>query len=115
MHSISLYPLITRPARITMHSATVIDNICTSLIKDDLVVGIIIDDISNHLPIFWSFLANKHEKQTFIYKRKINNLDLLCQSLRSTSWECVLNCKDVDVAHELFLNIFKEKLDEAIH
>ena len=60
--------------------------------------------------------TTKHKKQTFIYKRKINNftLDLLCQALKSTSWECILNCKDVNDAYELFLNIFKEKLNEAI-
>ena len=52
MHSIGLYPLITRPTTITTHSATVIDNIFTSLIKDDLDAGIIIDDITDHLPIF---------------------------------------------------------------
>ena len=62
----------------------------TSLIKDDIVAGIIIDDISDHLPIFGLYRlgdTNKHKKQTFIYKKKINNftLDLLCQELKSTS------------------------------
>ena len=45
MHSIGLYYLITRPTRINTHGATVIDNIFTSLINDD---------ISDHLPICWS-------------------------------------------------------------
>ena len=44
--------MITRPTRITKHSAAVIDNIFSSLIKDDLVAVIIIDDISDHIPIF---------------------------------------------------------------
>ena len=75
MHSIGLYPLITRPTRITVHSATVIDNIFTSLIKADLFASIIIDDISDHLPSFGLYRLgdiNKHNK-AFIYNRKINH------------------------------------------
>ena len=79
MYSIGLYPLITRSTKITTHSATVIDNMFTSLIKNDLVVGIIIDDTNDHLPIFGLYRlsdTNKHKKQTFIYRFKINNISL---------------------------------------
>ena len=35
-------------------------------------------------------------------------------ALECTSWECVLDCTNVNDAYELFMNIFKEKLDEAM-
>ena len=68
MHAISLYPLITRPTRITTHSSTVIDNIFTSLIKEDPIAGIIIADISDHLPTFDLYRLGEHRKHTsFLY------------------------------------------------
>ncbi len=46
-------PTITLPTRITHHSSTLIDNIHVKLIQpDELLSGIIISDISDHLPIF---------------------------------------------------------------
>lgn len=48
----SLYPLITRPTRITTHSATLIDNIFTNGIDEKITSGIIINDTSDHLPVF---------------------------------------------------------------
>ena len=47
--------------------------------QQHLVTSIIIDDISDHLHIFGlNHLGdtNKHKKQTFIYKRRINNFTL---------------------------------------
>ena len=52
MHSVGLYPLIVRPTGITTHIATIIDNIFTSLVNDKMISGLIVDDISDHLPIF---------------------------------------------------------------
>lgn len=48
MHSISLIPKITRPTRIAVHSATLLDNVFTN----DLENGLLINDISDHLPAF---------------------------------------------------------------
>lgn len=53
MYSISLYPLICcRPTRITSHSATLIDNIFTIVVDRNVESGIIINDLSDHLPVF---------------------------------------------------------------
>ena len=53
-----------------MHSVTVIDNICTSLIKDDLVACIIMDDISDHLPIFGLYRLGDTKEHNDFYRRK---------------------------------------------
>ena len=49
----SLYPSITKPTRITSRTATLIDNIFTNS-KSKQTSGIIITDLSDHLPIFIS-------------------------------------------------------------
>ena len=45
-------PLINRPTRITAHSGTLIDNIFTNHLTPNLFSGILINDLSDHLPIF---------------------------------------------------------------
>jgi len=43
---------IDKPTRITKHSTTLIDHIYTNDVKHSFVSDIIIDDLSDHLPIF---------------------------------------------------------------
>ena len=52
LFSHGLYPLINLPTRITSTSSTLIDNIFTNEIDVDISSGILINDISDHLPIF---------------------------------------------------------------
>ena len=52
MYSMSLYPTITRPTRITTHSTTLIDNIFINIIDKKIVSGIIMNDATDHLPVF---------------------------------------------------------------
>lgn len=52
MYSISLFTKITRPSRITSHSTTLIDNIFTNDIDNNTVSGLLINYISDHLPVF---------------------------------------------------------------
>ena len=52
MFSSSFYPLISRPTRITSTSATLIDNIFVNSLEDSFTSGLLLTDISDHLPIF---------------------------------------------------------------
>ena len=52
LHSLFCKLLIDKPTRITKHSTTLIDYICTNDVKSSIVFAIIIDDLSHHLPIF---------------------------------------------------------------
>ena len=61
MFSDSLYPMISRPTRVTSASATIIDNIyCNSLQKEQFN-GILYADISDHFPIFCIDFTNHHK------------------------------------------------------
>ena len=53
MFSHSLLPMMNRPTRLTSHTSTCIDNIfCNSFIKNNQSVnGLLLTDISDHLPI----------------------------------------------------------------
>ena len=50
MFSQNLYPLITKPTRISSTTATIIDNIFCNCIDNTINSGVIITDISDHLP-----------------------------------------------------------------
>ena len=52
MYSFGLYPLITKPNRITDITATLIDNILTNELQFQVNSGLLITDISDHLPVF---------------------------------------------------------------
>ena len=45
-------PTITKPTRITDHSSTLIDHIYTNASTQNIVFGIALVDISDHLPTF---------------------------------------------------------------
>ena len=52
LYSYGLHPLIMRPTRITKESATIIDNIFTNELQRITSNGLIINDLSDNLPIF---------------------------------------------------------------
>ena len=54
MYSNMLFPLITRPTRVTANSATLIDNIFTNNTcgTGSLIQGVFVTDITDHYPIF---------------------------------------------------------------
>ena len=55
LYSNMFIPLITRPSRITCHTATLIDNVFFNDFFDRSRSGLLISDISDHLPIFFLF------------------------------------------------------------
>ena len=64
----SLIPIITKPSRITNQTATLIDNIFINQ-PNEFVSGILISDISDHLPLFIL-------KQTCLQKNPLNETQM---------------------------------------
>ena len=54
LHEHALVPIITKPTRFTSGSSTLIDNIFTNKPNNVMLLGILITDISDHLPVFIS-------------------------------------------------------------
>ena len=65
--------LVDKPTRITKHSNTLIDHIYTNDVKSSIVSGIIIDDLSDHLPIF--AISEKASPQKVYPKKKVRKIN----------------------------------------
>ena len=107
LFSNGLYPLIDRPTRISNESSTLIDNIFTNQTKKKTTNGVLINDISDHLPIFMLQHTHKFTEPLVksIFKRDVHarNLDILCEKLTSENWSCIYTCNDVNVAYSSFI------------
>ena len=68
--------LITKPTRITTTSSTLIDHIYTNLPATKLTPGILINDLSDHLPVFVSVKSNISKKSLgpLLFALYINDL-----------------------------------------
>ena len=98
MISYSLCPTIFKPTRITCHTASLIDNCFTNSFEDTSSSGILVTDISDHLPIFLiseinlKHSVNSRDNHTNILKREINQdrIDSFKMDLLTTDWQSVM-------------------------
>ena len=78
-------PTIPRPIPITEFSATLIDNIYTNEVIHTITSGLLIKDISDHLPVFThcEYALTRNESTTYKYVRKCDekSLDLFRNEL----------------------------------
>ena len=109
LYSMGLHPLITRPTRITCQSKTLIDNIFTSDVTSHIQSGLLINDTSDHLPIFQiTDIGINFPKNNSVYnKRRIitdRNICEIISELEETEWGEILNSDDVNFSYETFVN-----------
>lgn len=105
MFSFSLFPLISKPTRVTSTSATLIDNIWTSQPEENISNYIIQTDISDHFPVISQCkIEYSTYKPQLIRKRLITEtaLDSFSNHLSAVEWNCVLNSICPDEAYNLF-------------
>lgn len=112
IYSMSLYPKITIPSRITSHCATLIDNIFTNVLEGDTVSGSLVNDISDHLPVFIIYDSNyKKDKcaNNLKYKRVRTEESMIAfrNELLTQHWGIIYEEEDIDKAYDKFLTIFK--------
>ena len=105
LYSFGLHPLITRPIRITGHSKTLIDNIFTTNLSN-IHSGLIINDFSDHLPIFLIF-EYKHNNSTHsIYNTKRvgndHNINVMKNKLKETNWNEIPAGEDANDMYDTF-------------
>ena len=72
IYSLGGCSIIDKPARITSSTATLIDHLYTNNLKNPYIPGILIADISDHLPIFCLIKCNtpRHLNSTYIRDMK---------------------------------------------
>lgn len=106
IYSMSLFPKISRPTRITSHCATLIDNIFTNDILNSTISGLLITDISDHLPIYRLYNYNhKHAKREHKIYRRIRTEDSLTafqNDLMTQNWDTIYRNNSINEAYEEF-------------
>ncbi|XP_068757218.1 uncharacterized protein [Montipora capricornis] len=109
MYSNMLLPLITRPTRITPHTATLIDNIFVNNFFVRSRSGLLFTDISDHLPVFSIHSDNTlghHSRQDPIFVRDKNpiNRSKFVEKLEGVEWSSLAGYNDPHTAYTSFLN-----------
>ena len=107
-------PTITKPTRITHSTATLIDNIYIKTSKEiKLASGIILNNISDHLPVFLfseKYKSMKTEPLIFEHRKFNNNTyQQICEALSKTDWSS-LNSSDAETCY----NIIIDKINDVI-
>ena len=118
MYSSHFYPVINRPTRITANLATLIDNIFNNNIHFDSFRGILINDLSDHLPVFQIFpsISTPEPKKIVLKKRAITkaNMDKLRSEVQNINWEFLRTINDVDDAYSHFKETFMGLYNKCI-
>lgn len=109
LSSYSFYPSITKPTRITAKSATLIDNIFTNS-KVRQTSGIIINDLSDHLPIFISadldvYRQNNNSHEFMVRHTTDQNMEYFKKELKNVSWDNVCYSDNVNEMYSKFVEM----------
>ena len=108
LFSHAFLPLISNPTRLTSYSATLIDNIFSNNFSQNVFSGIVLNDLSDHFPVFAHFYEEvvPHSKQKKIFKRSFNaeNLKKFNETLSNTNWSTFLNEVDPNESYDGFIN-----------
>ena len=111
-----LYPLISRPTRLTSYSATLIDNIFTNNISAVSALcdnGLIINDLSDHLPIFTLCYTDAHsstikpKESVTIRNFSSQNINAFNNLLCEFDWNSLIHA-DANSAYNGFLQKYTE-------
>ena len=112
-------PLITKPTRITKSTATLIDIFTNNLSKMEHLNGILLNDISDHFPIF---TVTEHELQDCPKTPKIDDcttqiitkesLEAFCCEIENCNWQSTLSKNDPTESYTAFFKDFFELYDK---
>ena len=113
-----LYPVITQPTRFSPTSATLIDNIFARNLPENYLSGILLNDMSDHLPVF--YVANeKHNdlKSVKYVLRKYRNynenaITSFANKISNISWDNIIAPNDTNLSYNNFMNIFGSLYNE---
>ena len=105
-YNFSLYPKINRPSRFTSHSAGLIGNILTNIL-DNIISGLLINDITYNLPIFIVFNCNNEKtyqvnRPQYRQVRTEESMTTLENNLITYDGESIYKENDVNIAYDEF-------------
>ena len=107
LFSLAFIPLISNPTRLTSYSVTLIDNIFTNNLSQNVLNGVVLNDLSDHLPVFAYFsgktLTRDGENKVFIRKITDENLRKFNENVSNTNWASFLD-EDPNMAYNNFID-----------
>ena len=121
MFSAGLYPLITRPTRITATTATIIYKIFCSELCRNKMCGIVLSDATDHTPILLLcynsiYVANNNDRKVK-YNRTLKKDDEALskceQDLSHTNWETLLYEWNPNLAYLQFMQILSNTYNDV--
>lgn len=108
LYSYYMFPVVTKPTRVTQTSASLIDHIWTNDIHSHQNSGIMNITISDHFPVFASFSRSLTTTDTHktITKTQITdeNIVKFRQDLSVYSWEQDVKSINVDEDYDIYVN-----------
>ena len=116
MYENFILPYISSPTGVTPRSQTLIDNIFSNIIEDEIISGNITTTISDHYAQFTLFKNKKSQKKKIAkFARNYKTLDkeMFDSELKNTNWKEILKIErgDVDYSFETFNKKHSEILD----
>ena len=107
LFSHAFIPLISNPTRLTSYSATLINNIFTNNLTQNVLNGIVLNDLSDHLLVFAYFsgktLTRDGENKVFIRKITDENLRKFNENVSNTNGASFLD-EDPNMAYNNFID-----------
>lgn len=105
--------MITKPSGITSYSSTLINNIFTNILERDLMRGLLINDITDHLPVFVIYNSpcgkDKCHNVKFKYRRIITGetINQFKTELSSLNWKTLYEENYQNRGFEIVISTFK--------
>ena len=120
MYSYSMFPLITKPTRVTKDTATLIDHIFTNNFETDSkhVQGILCTSISDHFAVFHitgnvSKSSLCDSEPSFGRNMCHANVVKFRDAMSVIDWREILSMRDAQVAYSSFHKIISEKYNKC--
>uniref|UniRef100_A0A3B3BUC2 Reverse transcriptase domain-containing protein n=1 Tax=Oryzias melastigma TaxID=30732 RepID=A0A3B3BUC2_ORYME len=117
MFSLGFYPRILKPSRITLNSATLIDNIFMNKTGLKTKSGLLLTDITDHLPIFVVIeiennqKIKKNETMNSLFREKTPSaIEAMKDDLMQYDWQEIY-VDDVNDSYSTFLDLFMRIYD----
>ena len=90
LYSNNMLPIITKPTRITGHTASLIDHICSNSLNQQVVSGIATVDILYHLPVFCTIdVSVEWQKYKMTFRDYSNLMKNYMGDVRAIDWNMI--------------------------
>ena len=109
------YPLVNIPTRITDTSAKILDHCWTNITNMPVNSSVILEQISDHLPVFFNFQTDISVDNTFIEKRFFTekNIEKFNISLKEMFVSDILKVKSTDSAYNIFIKRYLDIFEKS--